>query len=1770
MRSYISIRVFLTFFVCLFSQSVFASFFLSVDNTKTAVDDTVATLSSTDGLSLADGSDTYYTIDGAALKLTAAGAAIAVDRAEGLPTAVITDGSTTEYLITRHATPVAAFTVDADSPSVTDDSAVTENLHSVSNGASVDTRGKTNQRAVLQFSLDDVAQDALATLHHVNLGLFTLTSTFDQFADDLLIKQLLNDDWTESSLVIERVIATKTKKYLTESSFDSLFNRVDAAQDTYTSSDYNVVFESANNFRINQLGSADFGSAISLAMQANVEGGVETVRYRFYSESDDNYYPYLSATYSTTTPNEPQNDVISVNEGGNNLTALDNLLDNDFSILPASTQIYSVNSVAWDSLSDSTEALYAASQGFKQISGSHGTLYLQQDGSAFYQHGGADVATTVVDSFTYKISSDSAVSEAADIDVTISAANQVPEIALREKNFHYTGGTANVSTGDVVATISINDPDGDTLAVYWTNGSSPVDVSSNALYEINAGKTAITFTQAGADAINSGADMAEIQLSVVDLPTSSSLSAKVAFDKATPYVASASVYFIDQANGSDSYTGTSLNTAFASPDGLPSLAAGDTVYIVGTYESPNYDEDFFDTWDPTDISNVYLWTNNSALIFDGLTGSSSDPIVIKGLDENAIIKSHGVNAILIDNSTHVTVQGLSIDGLANDVTVSQLKPMHWVYRVDNTAVDYAQAENISYVNSFFKHVSGFDYFFEATPTEAAVETILTAQSLSTADFGLDDILVTQDDPDRVTLFDIDPSSLSGVQLASINLTKVANATEDLTVRENNMHYADSFIKSDGVYDYYYRLPPDSTQEYIEHYYNSDNGVLPTGLSGQKPSIANNGGINVRDSEHVTVKENEVASTGAPAISGVGNEYVNITDNVVANATGRMFGGSMGVVLRDLRDTDSTDNYKAVIANNKVSKVFNEYWSYVFSKDFVEPALDEGKGISLEFESFYLDAPNFGRILLAGNETWLNGVSGVNVHNGSRVDLVNNTSYLSSVYATVWGLGDGSANNIGITTVQDDSTEDGYDNNLLNNLGIVDGNLNGNAVTAMPEFRDGLASTDADGSNNSTATVTGGSISYNDVWLADLDFYLASGTDLQISNGNVIEDYETIDLRPADASVLDGAGINPETYLSALTSDPIFGEVLTRDVNGVVRDLDALDVGALESYVVRSYRESSSVPDNIALENTTILEIASIGTFGSISQSGSITVDIDGNLILDFTQLDEGTVSGGDTLDLIVADTIQGSFDSVYAVGLDNFSVSVNVLDASPDKLQLTFNSLGAGDVNPPVVNAPAGITVAATDANGTAASHSSIAAFLNAATANDDVDGSVAVTNNAPSVFPLGVTTVTFSATDSASNTGSAQASVTVTTTRDGYESGSETVAGSATATVPDAPTGVTATAGRGEATVSWTAPASNGGAEITGYTVTASPGGATCTTTGATSCTVPGLTNGTAYTFTVTATNSAGTGTASAASASVTPAIPPNAPTSVSLSGNTLTLTAASGGTIKILNNGVDVTSKFMIVENSGTYTAVAKAGEFNGESVSLTATVTVGGVEGAASSPAVTGTLDTTNGDPESILKKSDGSTMEVDPEAVIGDFMLNEDGSLEQGKRIYESGGSADYIQIQDPSTPDSDIKLRLENASTASNTDPAEVSDIGVMTFYLANTGNASGSGFAPGSTAEVWLFSDPIYLGETPVLADGTWSLEFDVPDDLATGNHTIQAQGTLPNGRAKAASAGVVVSQATGDPGGAGGALPVPTLPMGLLMLVAVLLGGLGLRRLRI
>lgn len=86
------------------------------------------------------------------------------------------------------------------------------------------------------------------------------------------------------------------------------------------------------------------------------------------------------------------------------------------------------------------------------------------------------------------------------------------------------------------------------------------------------------------------------------------------------------------------------------------------------------------------------------------------------------------------------------------------------------------------------------------------------------------------------------------------------------------------------------------------------------------------------------------------------------------------------------------------------------------------------------------------------------------------------------------------------------------------------------------------------------------------------------------------------------------------------------------------------------------------------------------------------------------------------------------------------------------------------DTNAPVITAPSSQTFYFAN-GGAGLAHSELSVFLSGATAQDDFDGSLTVTNNLASLanpLPVGDHTITFSATDAAGNTGTAQAVVTV------------------------------------------------------------------------------------------------------------------------------------------------------------------------------------------------------------------------------------------------------------------------------------------------------------------------------------------------------------------------------------------------------------------------
>ncbi len=164
---------------------------------------------------------------------------------------------------------------------------------------------------------------------------------------------------------------------------------------------------------------------------------------------------------------------------------------------------------------------------------------------------------------------------------------------------------------------------------------------------------------------------------------------------------------------------------------------------------------------------------------------------------------------------------------------------------------------------------------------------------------------------------------------------------------------------------------------------------------------------------------------------------------------------------------------------------------------------------------------------------------------------------------------------------------------------------------------------------------------------------------------------------------------------------------------------------------------------------------------------------------------------------------------------------------------------------------------------------------------------------------------------------------------------------------VPAAPTGLSAVRGNTTATVSLTPvpDGSTGGKAITSYTITAydasgNAAGTPCSVIpAATSCTVTGLTNGSAYTFKATATNGVYTSSLSTASSAITPATVPNPPTSlvaVTTSPNSANITFVTP-----VNNGGDAVTSYTVTSSPGGFTCTVAA---PGTSCAITGSLTNG----------------------------------------------------------------------------------------------------------------------------------------------------------------------------------------------------------------------------------
>jgi alpha-tubulin suppressor-like RCC1 family protein len=203
---------------------------------------------------------------------------------------------------------------------------------------------------------------------------------------------------------------------------------------------------------------------------------------------------------------------------------------------------------------------------------------------------------------------------------------------------------------------------------------------------------------------------------------------------------------------------------------------------------------------------------------------------------------------------------------------------------------------------------------------------------------------------------------------------------------------------------------------------------------------------------------------------------------------------------------------------------------------------------------------------------------------------------------------------------------------------------------------------------------------------------------------------------------------------------------------------------------------------------------------------------------------------------------------------------------------------------------------------------------------------------------------------------------------------------------VPDAPTLVSASGGDGTITVDWSAGTSDGGTPVTSFTASAAIGARTVTCDGgasATSCTIDGLDNGTAYSVWVIATNAKGP-SALSSTLMATPYTTPGAPTitkvtpaagSVTLawsapasSGGSpivhyaVTLSPGSGGCV---TTALTCTISHLVATTAYTFTLVAVNAAGSGAAASTGALYAFGGkslslaVANAVQSPSVSFTV-------------------------------------------------------------------------------------------------------------------------------------------------------------------------------------------------------------------
>lgn len=183
---------------------------------------------------------------------------------------------------------------------------------------------------------------------------------------------------------------------------------------------------------------------------------------------------------------------------------------------------------------------------------------------------------------------------------------------------------------------------------------------------------------------------------------------------------------------------------------------------------------------------------------------------------------------------------------------------------------------------------------------------------------------------------------------------------------------------------------------------------------------------------------------------------------------------------------------------------------------------------------------------------------------------------------------------------------------------------------------------------------------------------------------------------------------------------------------------------------------SATANGFTTETTRTVTVEADATAPTISLNGANPMTVECHT--SFT--DPGAVAH----DACAGDFPATASGSVDANTVGTYTITYNATDPSGFAATPVTRTVNVVDTTPPVVTAPANVTVY-TGAGNTSCTVTVSDATLGTASATDSCDSSVSVTRSGvPSgnIFPAGTTTITYSATDDSNNTGTATQTVTV------------------------------------------------------------------------------------------------------------------------------------------------------------------------------------------------------------------------------------------------------------------------------------------------------------------------------------------------------------------------------------------------------------------------